>query len=83
MLIKSHLIMKQMTSKIQIYELTTQIMVQTICITSERIKDINQDNVIHKLLRSERMTTRSMNEVLISGGTSTKDNINIPKSFKQ
>ena len=29
------------------------------------------------------MTTRSTDKVLISGGTSSKYNINIPKSFKQ
>ena len=52
-------------------------------INKDRITDTNQDNLINNLLRLERMTTRSMNKVLISGGTSTKDNINIPKSFKQ
>ena len=52
-------------------------------INNNTITDINQDNIINHLLRSEKMTTRSTNKVLISGGTSSKDNNNLPKSFKQ
>ena len=49
-------------------------------INNNTITDINQDNIINHRLRSEKMTTRSTNKVLLSGG---KSNNNIPKSFKQ